>query len=63
MALIKCPVCNSHISELETNCPNCDFHLSEDVIYQIKMDQERENESKPKFKGKYSGSSTWMAYR
>ena len=63
MSLIKCPGCNSHISELETNCPNCEFPITEEMVLRIREEERKEREGKLNPKKNYSIMSSWMAYR
>ncbi len=62
MSLIKCPGCNSQISELETNCPNCEFPITEEMVLRIRDEEQKEPEGKLDLK-KSSFMSSWMAYR
>lgn len=63
MSLIKCPGCNSYISELETNCPNCNFILTEEIVFRIRAEERKELDGKLNKKKNYAGMSSWMAYR
>ena len=60
MSLIKCPGCNSHISELETHCPNCEYPLSEELVMQIRRKEKLEQENK-KLSGRKIESSDFIS--
>ena len=63
MSLIKCPGCNSHVSELEVSCPNCEFPITEEMVQRIRDEERKERAKQLNPKKNYSAMGSWIAYR
>lgn len=60
MSLIKCPGCGNHISELESQCPNCEFPLTEELVEEIRKNQQQELKERRKPAKRYAGMTFFM---
>jgi len=60
MSLIKCPGCGNHISELESHCPSCEFPLTEELVREIRKNQQHELKEKEKPARRYAGMTFFL---
>jgi hypothetical protein len=63
MALIKCNVCSSLISDLELRCPNCENILTEEIISEIRAKEKMESGKTLNYKNAYSRMGSRMVLR